>query len=260
MAMRVDNHSHIILANINDMVAAAKAKGVTEYSITEHVSQFKELRESIKFGSTHSSGRLFEDLNQYEREFQKIELHDPGMKINRGLEVDFSPRFESQIAEFVDRSKWDVLLCSVHEFENAKDIEKNPGRALDQDEVNSRWREYIRLQQLALESDFIPFQVLAHPVRMFRGLRAAPSEMEELLLGLAATAATREKALELNGNDIDNAPRLVRMLASACSKTGCRVSLGSDAHHPRGVFRNMETAMQLVDEFKLRQFSIASTR
>jgi histidinol phosphatase-like PHP family hydrolase len=95
---------------------------------------------------------------------------------------------------------------------------------------------------------------------MFRGLRAAPSEMEELLLRLSATAATREKALELNGNDIDNAPKLVRMLASACSKTGCRVSLGSDAHHPRGVFRNMETAMQLVEEFKLGQFSVGSTR
>jgi HisJ family histidinol phosphate phosphatase len=260
MALRVDNHSHIILANINDMVGAAKAKGVTEYSITEHVSQFKELRESVKFGSTHTTGRLFQDLNEYEREFQKIELHDQGMKINRGLEVDFSPRFKSQIAEFVDRSKWDILLCSVHEFENAKDIEGNPGRGLDQDEVNNRWREYIRLQQLALESDFVPFQVLAHPVRMFRGLRAAPSEMGELLQSLAATATTTEKALELNGNDIDNAPKLVRLLASACSETGCKVSLGSDSHHPRGVFRNMDAAMQLVDEFKLRQFSIASTR
>jgi len=41
------------------------------------------------------------------------------------------------------------------------------------------------------------------------------------------------------------------MLANACSKAGCRVSLGSDAHHPKDVFRNLGIAMSLVDEFKL---------
>jgi len=32
---------------------------------------------------------------------------------------------------------------------------------------------------------------------------------------------------------------------------GCKVSLGSDAHHPRDVFRNMRVAMALVNEFNL---------
>jgi len=58
-------------------------------------------------------------------------------------------------------------------------------------------------------------------------------------------------ALELNGRDIDYAPELVRRLATACSKAGCRVSLGSDAHHVSEVFRNMKTAMALVNEFDL---------
>lgn len=120
---------------------------------------------------------------------------------------------------------------------------------------HKRWREYLRLEQMALESDFVPFKVLAHPIRMARGKVILPPEIDDLLLELARTARRRNKALELNGNDIDHALQLVRILARACSKAGFRVSLGSDAHHPKDVFRNMEVALGLVDEFKLEIFA-----
>src|SRR2546427_5252 len=96
----VDNHNHILLAEITEMLAAAKANNTSEYSITEHVSQFREPRESIRFGSIHPSGRIFGSLKEYNREFRKADqLAYPGMKINRGLEVDFSPRFEKKVGE-----------------------------------------------------------------------------------------------------------------------------------------------------------------
>jgi histidinol phosphatase-like PHP family hydrolase len=86
---------------------------------------------------------------------------------------------------------------------------------------------------------------------MSRSNKAIPPELDDLLLDLARTARRRNKALELNGRDIDYAEELVRRLAAACSKACCRVSLGSDAHHPNEVFRNMEIAMALVREFNL---------
>jgi histidinol-phosphatase (PHP family) len=224
-----------------EMLAAAKAKNVHEYSITEHVSQFRELRESIRFGSVHSTGRIFNDLTEYN-----------DMKINRGLEVDFSPRYETKVGDFVNQKKWDILLCSVHELDDGTDIEGTLGRAVDPVSGHKRWREYLKLEQMALESDFVPFKVLAHPIRIARGKVNLPPEIDDLLLELSRTARRRNKALELNGNDIDYAPELVRSLASACSEAGCRVSLGSDAHRPRDVFRNMEVALDLVEEFKLK--------
>ena len=234
------------------MVASAKANNIAEYSITEHVSQFRELRESIRFGSVHSKGRIFDSLNEYEDEFMKADKEASGMKINQGLEVDFSPRFEASVSNFVNQKGWDILLCSVHEFEDGTDIERNAGKPDNKDSAHKRWREYFRTEQTALESDFVPFKVLAHPVRMSRNIEDVPPEVDLLLLDLARTAGRRQKALELNGNDITFAPQLVRMLANACSKAGCRVSLGSDAHHPKDVFRKMEVAMRLVDKFKLQ--------
>jgi HisJ family histidinol phosphate phosphatase len=173
------------------------------------------------------------------------------MKINRGLEVDFSPRFEKTVGDFVNQEEWDILLCSVHEFEDGRDVEKSVRGTLGPATANEKWIEYLRLQHAALESDFVPFKVLSHPVRISRATQTVPVNLDDHLLDLARVARRRNKALELNGRDIDYAPDLVRRLASACSKSGCRVSLGSDSHRPSEVFRNMGKAMTLVKEFNL---------
>jgi HisJ family histidinol phosphate phosphatase len=249
----VDNHSHIILANIQDMVAAAKAKNIDRYSITEHVSQFKVIKESITFGSTHGEGRIFGDLDEYVSEFSRISESDlSGMKLLKGLEVDFSPRYAAKVGEFVNQEKWDILLCSIHELEDAADIEHPGPRAANPATAIELWYEYFRLEKSALESDFIPFKVLTHPTRMMKGVNRLPEDFDELLLDLAKTARRRDKALELNGKDIGYAPELVRRVAAACSKAGCKVSLGSDSHYPKDVFGNMEVATALMNEFKLQ--------
>jgi histidinol-phosphatase (PHP family) len=247
----VDNHSHILSSDILDMVISARKHGIVEYSITEHVSQFRELRDVVRFGSTHSTGRIFRSLKEYNDEFTKVDKQSSGLKLNRGLEVDFSPRFEKTVGNFVNQMNWDSLLCSVHEFSNGKDIERWDEKPSTKVKTHERWREYIALEQTALEGDFVPFTVLAHPVRMSRATKAVPPEIANLLLDLATTAKKRGTALELNGCDIYYAPELVRLLAAACSKARCRVSLGSDAHYPSEVFRNMKTAMRLVEEFNL---------
>src|SRR6058998_729545 len=93
---RADNHSHIIQAGIQDMVAEARKNNLAEYSITEHVSQFAELRRSVEFGSVHASARMFESreeyIAEYIEEFRKIDSRARGfVKLNRGLEVEIFP-------------------------------------------------------------------------------------------------------------------------------------------------------------------------
>lgn len=251
MSTRVDNHSHILLARIADMVVAATSRKVAKLSITEHVSQFRELRDTVQFGSVHTNGRMFRNLREYTDEFLNLDKAGQAVKVSRGLEVDFSPRFQKRIAEFVNQADWDILLCSVHEFDDAKDIEKGASQDIGEEEAFVRWRDYFRLQQLALESNFVRFHVLAHPVRFSRGTAPAPPDIDSLLLGLANTAKRKGKALELNGNDLRYAPRLVRKLAEACGKAQCQVSVGSDAHQPAEVFRNLDVAEALVREFDL---------
>jgi len=251
--IRVDNHSHIILADITDMVASAQAKDIRQYSITEHISQFRELKGSGIIAAMHSTGRIFEDLKEYRREFSRVDIPEhPGMQLRMGLEVDFLPQYETRIGGFVNQEEWDILLCSVHELKNRIELETPRAELQDPVEARKQWHEYFGLQQMALESDFVPFAVLTHPIRLASVTNLIPDEMDDLLLDLAKTARRRGKALELNGKDLNFAPGLVRRLAKACSRAGCSVSLGSDSHLPREVFRNMGEAMALVEEFDLQ--------
>ena len=194
---------------------------------------------------------MFENRDEYIGEFRKINSKMLGVsKFNRGLEVDFSPRFMDKVGDFVNRTEWDILLCSVHEFGDGHNVETKP-RNLNQNDEENRWQTYVQLQMIAPESSFVPFSILAHPVRISKGTSWVPDDIDEMLSGLAETARRNNRALELNGNDIDYNVQMVRRLASACSKAHCPVSLGSDAHRPKDVFRNVDIAIHLVDEFKL---------
>jgi histidinol-phosphatase (PHP family) len=239
------------------MVAAARTNELEEYSITEHISQFREMRQSVGFGSVHQSGRIFENLKEYKNEFSKVEKPSAsGSKVRQGLEVDFAPRYMARVADYVNQEDWDILLCSVHELSDGGDVEGNKVKRKGIEEGRQLWLDYFGLQNTAIESGFVPFNVLTHPVRLFKGAHTIPNELDDLLLDLAKSAKRKNKALELNGKDLDYAPQLVRRLARACSDAGCRVSLGSDAHHPNEVFRNMTDAMNLVQEFGLQPISI----
>src|SRR5437016_14611565 len=138
-----EKHNHILLAEITEMLAAAKANNVSEFSITEHVSQFREPRESMRFGSIHPSGRIFESLKEYNDEFRKADrLAYAGMKIKRGLEVDLSLRFETRLGDIVNQEAWVIRLCSVHEFADVRAIHKSLRITVDTSSASSHLLEY----------------------------------------------------------------------------------------------------------------------
>ncbi len=251
--MKSDNHSHILFDDVTSMVKAAKSKNLDCISITEHISQFKELRSEIRFGSVHRTGRIFLGFEEYLHEFETLDVPVP--TVNIGLEVDFNPRYEENVSGLVNREKWDLLLCSVHELENRIDIE-NKGHRQDRQSSEKRWVEYLELQKKALASEHLRFDVLAHPVRLGRSTRITPPHIDGLLLDLAQLAKSEGKALEINGNDIARNPSLVEQLAQACSGAGCSVSFGSDAHRSKEVGSGYDKARDLIQHYHLRELEV----
>jgi histidinol-phosphatase (PHP family) len=232
------------------MVNSAKAKGFKTLSITEHISQFLEPRNSIQFGSVHQRGHIFSSFEDYLLEFERLD--DREFRLNKGLEVDYIARSFAEISSFVKQKNWDFLLLSVHVLSDNKDVETK-GLAKDNVSSGERWSEYIQLEKAALKSEEIPFKVLTHPVRLGQGTPSTPSNMDELLLELAELANQTNKALELNGKDLATNYDLVERLAKACSLAGCTMSFGSDAHHPNEIGRNCEKANELIQKFDLKE-------
>ncbi len=175
--------------------------------------------------------------------------------MNKGLEVDFSVRYEKDVSNLVNREKWDILLCSVHELENGVDIE-NKGNLQDRESSENRWAEYVELQKKALTSEYLSFDVLAHPVRLARSTHFTPPHIDGLLLDLASLAKSEGKALELNGDDISRNGLLVEKLAQACSNVSCIVSFGSDAHYSSEVGNGYDRAHELIQRYQLRELEV----
>ncbi len=192
---------------------------------------------------------MFSSFDDYLKEFEKVRNID-GVQVRRGLEVDYIRDFKSEIHDAVSMKKWDVLLCSIHELRGGIDLEE---KKLPQDKKSAeeRWREYIEIQKEALKSDFIPFDVLTHPERLAVGTPTVPEDLEELMVELAKVAKEHGKALELNGADLSRTPDLVRKVASACGRTRCKVSYGSDSHYPDQVSRNFDLAIGLIEKYQI---------
>jgi histidinol-phosphatase (PHP family) len=248
MRITSDNHNHIIYEPLGRMVASALGRGLVNLAITEHISQMQEIRRSVQFRSMHSSGRVFQNLAEYSGEFSQTRLDDGRIGIKKGLEVDYIRDYDSVISGFVGFFSWDILLCSVHEMKS-QDVEhsftENNSTA-----IKNRWEDYINTEIDAVERSEIPFQVLTHPVRLAYGTKET-EKLPDLMVELAAKCRDRDKAMELNGKDLRSYPELVRIVAEACAKTKCKVSFGSDSHHPNEVAGQLEAATRLALEFRL---------
>jgi histidinol-phosphatase (PHP family) len=180
-------------------------------------------------------------------------VQEKSPKILKGLEVDYIKKFYQEISGYVNQESWDLLLLSVHQLEDGLDVEEEKKRPQDKESSEERWVKYIALQKEALQTKLIPFNVLTHPVRLGKSSHSVPKNLDELLIELAEVAKKEDKALELNGNDLTSDPKLVKRLARACWASGCKVSFGSDAHHPLEVGRGYANALELIDEFGLTQ-------
>jgi histidinol-phosphatase (PHP family) len=231
------------------MIEAASAGGLHSFAITEHISQIEQVRKSVPFSSTHTSGRLFQDLGEYVEEFAGI-AKSGSPSVKKGLEVDYIQAYESSVADYVRSSKWDIILRSVHEFQNGDDIERKI-KTLNQESAAKRWKEYINVQTQLVQDSQVPFDVLTHPVRLAVGTPTFPTNLTEMLTELTQACKKERVAVELNGRDLTLYPHLVKLLAMACAESNCPISFGSDAHHPSEVGRGLKQATALVQEFKL---------
>jgi histidinol-phosphatase (PHP family) len=166
------------------------------------------------------------------------ERHRGRVEVLLGIEADFVPGHEEDLARLLAAYPFDVVLGSVHLVDGWLVDAPSSLARLDrgQDEVDRVWERYARLLIAAAGAGL--FDVLAHldlpkkfghrPTRPFAGLEA------EVVAAVAASgcavelsSAGRRKPV---GEDYP-APGLVGGLAEA----GARFVLSSDAHAPEEV-------------------------
>jgi histidinol-phosphatase (PHP family) len=243
----VDYHMHLrdsdeqIAHNadaVEPFVETARAAGVDEIGLTEHVYYFTQTRSL--WTDPYQIDRCSYDLDTYVEAV--LTAKQRGLPVKLGLEVDYVRCREDETREILSPYPWDFLLGSVHYVDGlAIDSEPRVSSVLG---VERAWEIYF--EELAAAARSGLFDSLSHPdlvkvfgehVDDFDYGPVADAIAESGVAVEVSTAGLRKPVGELYPD-----PRFL----SECKRRDIPVTTASDAHVPELVGRDFDRARELL--------------
>jgi len=223
-------------------VEQARRMGVDEIGFTEHVFFFRETRDFWEIPLLREYGN--DDLDDYVGAVE--EAKSRGLPVKLGLEVDYFPGIEAQLAELLGAYPWDYLLGSVH-FVDGFPVDAEPG-LVHKLPPSEAWRRYFVWLRNAARSGL--FDSLSHPdLVKFYGVRASEEETHYLHVETADAIEAAGVCVEVSAAGLHKPVGELypdRELLAACYERGVPITLASDAHQPSHVGRDFDQAVALA--------------
>jgi histidinol-phosphatase (PHP family) len=239
-----DSHTHTYLSNhgtgeVEEVVAAAVAQGMTTLAITEHLPLPPEVNEDGTFAMDADKVDYYlEALEAARRKYPDIELIT-------GVEIDWRWGAEQYILDRI--APYELRLGSVHMLTDADGNHwefDHPAYAAGWQERGEEtvWRQYFELWTQALDSA-VPFDIMTHP-DLPKKLGFKPKfDTSDLYTAMAEAAAKAGVMVELNTSGLRKpvgelypAPTLLKAFCQA----GVPCTISSDAHKPSDVGRSFD--------------------
>lgn len=230
----------VTLEHVDRYRRAAQACGLAEIAITEHVYRF-----SVAAGWVDDAGwrdGCVADIAAYAALLAEAAAETGAPAVRAGLELDWVPGHEREIAAVAAGHDWDVVLGSLHRL-GPHEID-NPANSVWETASEAEvWERYVDGWCDAAASGI--YDTMAHPdlAKVFGSRPPDPARLHGRMIDAAAAA---EVCVEVGSagyrralGELYPAPELLAGFARA----GVPVTLGSDAHHPAGVGRGLERAL-----------------
>ena len=254
-----DASAYFTERNLVRYVERASAAGVVELGFSEHVYRFREALDVWRHPFWEE--QAVDSLDDYV-EFL-LAMRDAGYPVKIGLELDYVPGREEQLAELVEPRPFDYVIGSVHFIaDRAVDHEGyDAWRHSAPDEV---WSEYFETVGDAGASGL--FDILAHLdlVKVWGAGRPAPSKPPRTYYQLAIDRIrTADIAVEVSTaglrkpvGEIYPSLELLHM----CIDAGKPLALSSDAHVPEDVGFAYDRAVDMLRMEGIAQLSVFERR
>jgi histidinol-phosphatase (PHP family) len=235
-----------------DFVRRAVELGLAEIGFTDHIPLYflpPERRDPRLAMREEQFDEYLSEVERLRRQFQGQ------IRVRLGLEADYAEGWEEELARWLGRADWDLVLGSVHWV--AGDWIDAPGSAarFEREGTEALYREYYRLLARAAGTGL--FDVLTHfDLPKKHGHRPASPLQEEEQRAIDAAAAAG-CAVEISSaglrkpvGEIYPEARLLRRLEAG----GVPVTFSSDAHAPAEVGWGYDRTIALARSCGITRF------
>jgi histidinol-phosphatase (PHP family) len=228
------------LDRLERYVERAREAGVDEIGFSEHVYHFRQTERLWEI--PWMLERCSDDLDEYVTTVEEAKVR--GHPVKLGLEVDYFPGTEPQLADLLAQYDWDFLLGSVH-YVDGFPVDQQPGLT-DKLPADEAWRRYFVWLRNAARSGL--FDVLSHPdlVKIF-GRRPDAEALHYLHEETADAIEAAGLCVEVSSAGLRKPVGELypdRELLRACRERGVPVTLASDAHVADDVGRDLDSAAE----------------
>jgi histidinol-phosphatase (PHP family) len=236
-----------------DFVRRAIERGLSEIGFTDHIPLYflPESARDPKFAMRE------DQLEDYVREVEDLRREFRGtIEVRLGLEADYAEGREEELARWLARADWDLVLGSVHWVAGGwiDDPATSPAR-FEREGVATLYGEYYRLLSKAAQTGL--FDVLTHFDLPKKHGHRPPEPLETAEAEAIRAAREAGVAVEISSaglrKPVAEAYPEARLL-SAIVAAGIPVTFSSDAHAPAEVGWGYERTLALAREAGTTEF------
>jgi histidinol-phosphatase (PHP family) len=241
--------------NVERYLEAARAAGIEELGVSEHVYRF---RQSLELWRHPFWERLAtDDLDAY-CEFVRT------TPLRLGLELDYVPGAEEKAEELLAARDFDYVVGSIHFIGDGFVDMEEFGIWAQEAEPEKVWRQYFDGIARAARSGL--FDILGHPdlVKYWGRAQTKPegdprTYYEPAVEAIAESGVAVEVStagLRKPVGEIYPAPAFAEM----CAEAGAAFALSSDAHTPEQVGYEYEQAISLLASIEVTEICVFERR
>ena len=226
---------------MEEYLETARQKGLTEVGFADHIPMYWLLPEQ----RDSSLAMREEELALYLAEISRLQAENPDMTLKVGLEVDYIPGREKELARFLGKYAFDYLIGAVH-YLNGWGFDQAAQQAAyaNKDPIAVYHRYFSLLKEAAL-SGF--FDIMAHPDLIKKFNYRLAEEPGSLYLETAKAFAQAGVCVEVNTAGLRVPAREIYPSLSflkVCRLCGVPATVGSDAHRPDQVGYGFKEAVR----------------
>lgn len=253
----VNTHTHTGFSghgkgSVSEVVDSAIKGGISTLALTEHFPL------SDEFDPTDYLSMPWDKLDEYCNDVLAARADNPEIEILLGCEFDWLGRDEDRDPSLFAFDRFDIVLGSVHFVDKWAFDDPSKRARWEEEGADVIWKRYFEIWNEAVLSD-LPFTIMSHP-DLPKKFNYYPSyDPLPLYRDAAEAARVAGRMVEVNTSGLNYACKEMfpapAFLAEFC-KAGVPCTIGTDAHHPAHVTRDIQAGYRLLYESGYRELTV----